>query len=446
MSEPKGDAVALTSPATTDRLSEPGPFRIPGFWIAWIVNGLAAAGLGALWSIQTIALADSDITSDSLSRIGLGGHLAVLAGIVLSLRLGDRYPKQGAIRLCYFSMVACSLIAGMVALTGIATIPLLYVTFVVVGILYGLTTPLVWGLVAELVPRALLTKSIVMLSWSTVIASVLGVPFSALVFGKTLWDAPYELTFFYVALVFLITGLLTKRLPRYAGNVRFPGGFREALGLLVRARRLRALWIYTVVMSGFLAVFSSSVAVFDYFDLADRLDFVWLMLARGGAGVVATVGLAFVISGRRGWPTVLLCSGIAAILCMSIAAADTFWPLLALMIPFGAASAAAGLGASAIAMSHTRFGYFGRVAALLGVGGAVSSAGIAFLSATFGSWGQGRSLVVGAGVVLLVASLLLLRTWMSTRDESNAFDGGDQAPSTALIPDNAAPQKPAGPN
>ena len=445
MSETLEPSVSWSDPAAIPP-SQQGPFQIPGFWIAWFVSGLAGAAVSALWSVPTIALPDLDFSSESLSSISLSGSLGFLAGIVLSLRLGDRYPKRGAIRLCYFSMAACSVVAGIVAFTGFASIPLLYVTFVVVSVLYGLTTPLVWGLVAELMPRALLAKSIVMLSWSAVIASLLGVPLSTLVFGKTLWDAPYEIALVYVALLFVIAGLLTRRFPRNVGTVRFPGGFREALGLLSRARRLRALWMYAIVVGGCLAVFSSSVALLTYLDLADGLELGWLLLARGGAGIVATVGLAFVISGRRGWPTLLLCGGVAAILSVSIAAADTFWPMLALVVPFGAASAAAGLGANAIAMSHTPFGYFGRVAALLAVGGAVSSTGIAFLSIMFGSWGQERNLVVGAGVVLLVASLLLFRTWWATRDESSPIDGAAQTPSPGLIADFTAPQKPAEPS
>ncbi len=445
MSETLEPSVSWSDPAAIPP-SEPGPFQIPGFWIAWFVSGLAGAAVSALWSVPTIAIVDLDIASDSLASLSLSGSLGFLAGIVLSLRLGDRYPKRAAIRLCYFSMAACSVVAGIVSLTGIATIPLLYVTFVVVSVLYGLTTPLVWGLVAELMPRALLAKSIVMLSWSAVIAALLGLPLSILVFSKTLWDAPYEIAFVYVALLFVIAGLLTQRFPRNVGTGRFPGGFREAFGLLSRARRLRALWLHAIVVGGCLAVFSSSVALFAYLDLADGLELGWLLLARGGAGVVATFGLAFVISGRRGWPTLLLCSGVAAILCVSIAAADTFWPLLALMMPFGAASVAAGLGASAIAMSHTPFGYFGRIAALLAIGSAVSNVGFAFLSIMFGSWGQGRSLVVGAGVVLLVASLLLFRTWWATRDEANPVNGAAQTPSPGLIADITAPQKTAEPS
>ena len=386
---------------------------------------------------------DLDIASESLSAITLSGGLGFLAGSVLNLRLGDRYPKRGTIRLCYFSMAACSVVAGIVALTGIATVPLLYVTFVAVSFLYGLTTPLVWSLVAELIPRALLAKSIVMLSWSGLITSLLGLPLSVLLFSKTLWDAPYEIAFVYVALLFVIAGLLTRRFPRHVGTTRLPGGLREALGLLSRARRLRALWMFAIVLAGCLAVFSSSFTVFAYFEVADGLELGWLMLARGAAGIVATIGLAFVISGRRGWPALMLCSGVAAMLCVPIAAADTFWPMFALIVPFGAASAAAGLGASAIAMSHTPFGYFGRIAALLGVGGAVSSTGIEFLSIIIGSWGQGRSLIIGTGVVLMVASLLLFRTWWATRGEANPIDGAAQTPSPGLIADITAPQKPA---
>ena len=445
MSETLEPSVAWSVPPAIPP-SEPGPFQIPGFWIAWFVSGLAGAAIGALWSVPTIAIPDLDIASESLSSLSLSGNLGFLAGILLSLRLGDRYPKRAAIRLCYFSIAGCSVVAGIVSLTGIATIPLLYVTFVVVSVLYGLTTPLVWGLVAELMPRALLAKSIVMLSWSAVIGGLLGLPLSILVFSKTLWDAPYEIAFVYVALLLVFAGLLTRRFPRNVGTVRFPGGFREALRLLSRARRLRALWMFAIVVGACLTVFSSSVAVFAYLDLADSLDLGWLLLAHSGTGVVATFGLAFVISGRRGWPTLLLCSSIAAILCVSFAAADTFWTMLALMLPLGAASAAAGLGASAIAMSHTPFGYFGRIAALLAVGGAVSSTGIALLSIMFGSWGLGRSLIVGAGVVLLVASLLLFRTWWATRDESSPIDGAAQTPSPGLIADITAPQKPAEPS
>ena len=340
-------------------------------------------------------------------------------------------------------MAAFSAIAGVVGLSGIAPVALLYLSYVAIGVLSGLSTPLIWGLVAELMPRTLLAKAIVMLSWSGLIASLLGVLVGTLVFSRVLWETPYWVAFLYVASLFAIAGLLISRLPQYAGSARFAGGFRDAVGLLIRARRLRALWLYGIVMSGCLAVFSSSIEIFAYFDLEGRLDLGWLLLAQGGAGTVASVGLVFVISGRRGWPTLLVSGGIAAILCISIGAADTFWPLMALMIPFGAGSTAAALGSEALAMSHTKLGYFGRVTALLFVGGSISSTAIALLGITLGDWGQGRSLIIAVGVILLMAFLLLYRTWRATREESSVVDGVAQAPSSRLMAEIAAPQKPA---
>ena len=209
---------------------------------------------------------------------------------------------------------------------------------------------------------------------------------------------------------------------------------------------MRALWLYGVVTGVCLAVFSSSIGILAFEDLAGSLDLGWLLLAQGGGGILATVALAFVISGKRGWPVVLTCGGLAALLFVSIAAVDTYWPLLGLMIPFGAAGTAATLGANAIAMGHTRFGYFGRVAALLFIGGSGSSVIVSILSYAFGDWGQGEDLVAAAGIVLLIASLLLFRTWRATRDEPSPFDGIARTPSNTLMVDSAAPQKPAAPD
>lgn len=443
MSEARDDPIPWSEPTGPGPPSEPGPFQIRGFWIAWIVSGFVGAAFGALWTIHTNAVSDLDVTTRSLSSISLSGHLGIFVGVILGLKIADRFPKTRAIRLCYYSMAACSTIAGIVALFGIAPIPLLYVSYVVIGVLSGLSTPLIWGLVAELMPRTLLAKSIVMLSWSGAMTALLGALLGTLVFSDILWEARYEVAFPYAAVLLVGSGLLTRRLPRHAGNVRFPGGLRDAVSFLFRSRRLRALWVYGVVASGCLAVFSSSVGIFAYFDLGGVSEFAVLLIARGGAAIFATIGVAFVISDRRGWPVVLICSGIAAILCIAIGAADTFWPLLGLMIPFGAASAAATLGASALAMGHTRFGYFGRVAALLFIGGSASSTGIALLGIVLSDWGQGRGLVMAAGIVLLAASLLLYRTWRATRAESSLVDGVARTPSTGLIADIAAPQKPS---
>jgi MFS family permease len=449
VSELRESPVPWASPAAPAPPSEPGPFRIRGFWWIWILSGLAGATLGAYGTIYTHAVTDVDISFRSFSAIPLSGHVGVLLGTVLSLSLADRFPKKRAISLCYFAMAVCCTAAFFVALTGLAPVALLLVSSGIVGVLYGLSAPMIWGVVAELIPRAVLAKGLVMLSWSGLIATALGVLAGFMLFSEPLWDAPHEFVFLYVAFLAGLTGLLTKRLPQYAGNARFSGGFRDALSSLIGARRLRALWLYVVVVSGCLAVFSSSVGVFAYLDLDRSQDLGHLgllYLAQGGAAVIATIGLAFVISGKHGWPILLVCSGIAAVLCILIAVAETFWPLLGLMIPFGAASGAATLAANAIAMSHTRFGYFGRVAGLLLIGGSLSAAGIAFLGVLVGSWGQGRSMVVASGVVFLVASVFLYRTWISTRHDSSPTDGVARTPSTGLIAEIASPQKSADPN
>ncbi|MCY3568398.1 MAG: MFS transporter [Chloroflexi bacterium] len=389
----------------------PGPFQTPGFWVAWLISGLAGAAFSALWAIQTVAAPHLDFSTRSFSALSLGGHLGVLAGVALALWLGDRYPKRRALRLCYFAMASCSAVACAVTLAGFVSVEVLHAAYVAVGLLSGVTTPLIWGLVAELMPRSQLAKAIVMLSWSAIVGSLLGLPLVTAVFGNgLLLDAPYEFAFLYVALLCVIAALLTTRLPSHAGSLRFPGGFRDAAEFVMRGKRLRALFLFALVIGGCLAVFSSSVTIFAYFDLDLRSDFGWLFTAQGGAGVIATVGLAFVISGSRGWPTLLISGVSGALLCIAISATDTFWPLLALMIPFGAASSAASLGANAIAASHTKLGYFGRVGAMLSVGGSIFGSALSVLGIAIGDWGQGRSLIVGVGIVLLVASLLLYQT------------------------------------
>jgi len=421
----------------------PGSFRTPGFWVAWLISGFAGAAFSALWSVQTHAAVDLSVTSWNFSAIGVSGNAGVLVGVILALGLADRYPKQRALRLNLFSMATCCVLAFLIGLSGVAPFAMLHVTFVTVGVLFGLNISLVTGLVSELVPRAQLAKAIVMLAWSGVIGILLGSPLATLALGKTLWDAPYGITFLYVAFLTVVAGLLTRRLPRYAGSVRFPGGFRDAASMLVVSRRLRALWVYSVVVGGCLAVFSSSVYVLAYFDLEGYAELSWLLIAYGGAGTLATLGLVFVIGGRRGWPVLVLSGLLAGAFCLAVAAAESFWPLLALMIPFGAASSAAALGANAIAMSHTRNGYFGRVAALLYVGGAVSGTGIAILGYAVGDWGYGRGMVIGAGIVLLIATLFLIRTWREVRTESSQIDGVPATPAFGLFAESAAPQKPA---
>lgn len=446
MSESGDSPIPWANPAAQVPPNEPGPFRIRGFWWIWILSGLAGAALGAHGTIYTHAVTDADLPIRSIAAIPLSGHLGVLVGTVLSLSWADRFPKTRAIGLCYFAMAVFCTAAFFVALTDLAPLALLVVSFGVVGLLFGLSAPMIWGVLAELIPRAVLAKGLVMLSWSGLVTTALGVLAGFMLFSEPLWDAPYEFVFLYVALLAALAGLLTKRLPQYAGNARFSGGFRDALSFLFGARRLRALWLYVVVVSGCLAVFSSSVGVFAYFDLDRSQDLGLLFLGQGGAAVIATVGLAFVIGGKRRWPILLACSAIAAVLCILIAVAETFWPLLGLMIPFGATSGAATLAAKAIAMSHTRFGYFGRIAGLLLIGASLSAAGIAFLGVLVGSWGQGRSMVIASGVVFLVASVFLYRTWRSTRHDSSPTDGVARTPSTGLIAEVASPQKSGEPN
>ena len=446
MRESRDSSIPWASPAAQAPPNEPGPFRIRGFWWIWILSGLGGAGYGAFWSVQTLALTDLDLSLQTSAAVRLSGYLGVLIGVLLSAALADRFPKKRAFKVCQLSMATCSAIVGSIALAGFGPVVLICASYVVVGVSSGFSLSLIWGLVAELMPRKLLSKSMVMLSWAGFLTSGLGTLFTTLLIGDAIWDTEYHVAYFYAAGLFLITGLLTRRLPRYAGTVSFPGGFREAARFLIGARRLRALWLYGVVASGCFAVFSASVAVFAYFDLANQGQLGLLFVAQGGAGVLATIGLAFVISGKQGWRVLVLCSVLAALFCAAVAIADTFWPLLALMIPFGAASSAAALGADAIAMGHTKFGYFGRISALLFLGGSLCGTGVAVLGIAFGEWGQGRALVVGAGVVLLLASLLLVRTWRSTRHDSSPTDGVARAPSTGLIAEIASPQKSGEPN
>ena len=426
---------------------KPGLFRVRGYPLLWLVNAIIGAGYGITLGRQSSFWDAADYDYRTIALIGLANGLGIIAGYLLAGLTADQRSKKLLI------LVATLVMASVAAVTMVLTIfvelggSIFFAIAALLGIPYGMAVAVMLGWLGDLLPRRLLAKGIVVMSFAGFpLGTLLAVP-SALA-GNDPDTIPG--LFAVGVLLFLIASLLSRRVPVGDRQVDLSSsasaGLKAAIRYAWRDSRLKALWLYVFVASVLLVFLEGPLTRVFFSDLdLERLDYAMAFLARGLAGVVATIALVFLISGRRKWSLFVVAAATIGVTTLGLVFASTPPVLIAVMIPHGAAIAVVLLAYKALALLSTPAGYFGRMAAFLLFANYSLNFAAGLLSGFLYDLVGGRWAILVIGACLLIAAGWFYRRWLRFRDLPEDPDAAMSGPVPMLFADMAAPQKPSEP-
>jgi MFS family permease len=354
----------------------------------------------------------------TLAQMGSGlsmFFLGPLGGVI-----ADRYPKKPLVLAGQIFPAILIVITGLMIVTGMITIPLLFLATLLMGFGFALMGPARQAWLGELIPRRLLGNGVALQQMSQNMARVLGPMLGSI---AVFFGVSSGALYLAVAGFFLIVVPLTTMLPRTRpAHQQGDQPRRTALGDLIRGfaylrsnRRLRLLWLYwmVIVVCGF-AVNSLTPGIMDReFGRSAQEAFI-VFLPFGIASVVISIPLAGLMSGRFAWPLLLIFGLASSVALWAFAIAPTYELLILLALPAGAATSGVMLINMSLMMTNSRAEYFGRVMSFIMLGYGMQSV-MAPVWGGLAEWLGGREALIAVAAVALIATAMMAVGWLRTR-------------------------------
>ena len=356
----------------------------------------------------------------TLAQMGSGlamFFLGPLGGVI-----ADRYPKKPLVLAGQIFPALLIVLTGILIVTGLITIPLLFAATLAMGFGFALMGPARQAWLGELIPRRLLANGVALQQMSQNIARVLGPMLGAII--VFVGDIPSGWLYLSVAGFFLIVVPLTTMLPRTKppraeGDAPRRSAFGDLIhgfGYLRSNKRLRLLWLYwmVIVVCGF-SINALTPGIMDREFGRDPLEAFIVFLPFGVASVLISIPLAGLMNGRFAWPLLLIFGVASAVSLWVFALAPSFTLLILLAIPVGAATSGVMLINMSLMMTNSRAEYFGRVMSFIMLGYGMQSI-MAPVWGGIADWLGGPEALMAVGVVALIATALMTVGWLRTRN------------------------------
>lgn len=355
-------------------------------------------------------------TSSGLALMGSGFSMLVLGPI--GGVIADRYAKKPLVLLGQIVPGLLMLGTGVLVVTDVITLWMLFLSSLLMGVGFALMGPARQAWMSEVIPRPLMGSGVGLMQVSQNLALVLGPMLGSVLLIVFAFGSGQ--IYFLIAVCFLVALPLTTMLPNAgAASVTARRSVVQELGsgfrYLWSSPRLRMLWAFWMVVS--VCRFASQTLLPGFVERnfgVPASDTFLLYLVVGVVALAANVPLARMISGHRVWPMLIGFGVLMAAVFVMGALTPSFFALMLVAILVGLATTGVMLVNQALIMSNSKPEYFGRVMSFVLLGFAAQSLLAPIWGASADAIGDRETLVV-VGLIVLVASALLLVGWLRTR-------------------------------
>lgn len=355
-------------------------------------------------------------TSSGLALMGSGFSMLVLGPI--GGVIADRYAKKPLVLLGQIVPGLLMLGTGVLVVTDVITLWMLFLSSLLMGVGFALMGPARQAWMSEVIPRPLMGSGVGLMQVSQNLALVLGPMLGSVLLIVFAFGSGQ--IYFLIAVCFLVALPLTTMLPNAAAaSVTARRSVVQELGsgfsYLWSSPRLRMLWAFWMVVS--VCRFASQTLLPGFVERnfgVPASDTFLLYLVVGVVALAANVPLARMISGRRVWPMLIGFGVLMAAVFVMGALTPSFFALMLVAILVGLATTGVMLVNQALIMSNSKPEYFGRVMSFVLLGFAAQSLLAPIWGASADAIGDRETLVI-VGLIVLVASALLMVGWLRTR-------------------------------
>ena len=355
-------------------------------------------------------------TASGIAQMGSGFSMLLLGPI--GGVIADRYAKKPLVLTGDIIPGLLILGTGVLAVTGVLTIWMLFLSSLLMGVGFALMGPARQAWTGQLLPKELMSNGVGLLQVAQNVSQVLGPMLGSILL--LLFAVGSGELYFLIAGFFLFAIPLTTKLPnaqavlaeqRRSAMSELASGFRYLRG----SPRLRILWAYWMVIA--VCRFSSQTLLPGFIERnfgVDASDTFLLYLVVGVVALATNFPLAGKVTGRRAWQLLIGFGFLMAVVFMMGALSPSFFALMLIAILVGVSTTGVMLVNQALIMTNSKPEYFGRVMSFVVLGFAAQTLLAPIWGVSADAIG-GRETLLGVAAMIAVATVLLSLGWLRIR-------------------------------
>jgi MFS family permease len=378
------------------------------FRVLWIGTAFSFLAFNMSWIVQSVVAFDITGKNTSVGVVFTGMGIATLFVAPFGGVIADRVSKRRLLLLGQSAMGITFFVVGVLVLTDRITILWLFLSTLLMGLVFSFIAPARQAWVGEILPKEEIPNGVAVTQVGMAATRVIGPALAAIFLALAFVGAggTYLLMGVFLAIVVATLALLppTRSIP---ADDRSPvlddlqDGFRHIVG----RPRLRLLVLSFIGIT--VTAFSSQVVFPGLLENELGVDpeqgIGPLYVVAAIAGLIATLLLAAAASGSHAWRLMLISGMALGVGTAATAFVPSYLALVILMIPVGAAMSAFQLLNNALVMRESEPAFYGRVMSLTMIAWGLNSlAGLPF-GILADSAGERASLVIMGVLATIVA-------------------------------------------
>ena len=382
------------------------------FLILWIGTSFSFLAFNMVWIVQSVVAFDITGKNTSVGVVFTGMGVATLFVAPFGGVIADRVSKRRLLLVGQSIMCLTFVVVGILVLTDTITILWLFVSTLLLGLVFSFIAPARQAWVGEILPEREIPNGVALTQVAMSATRVVGPAIAAILLAWAIVGAggTYLLMGAFLAIVVATLAQLPATRSTPAEDRRpVLDDLGEGLRHIAERPRLRLLILsfigITVTAYSYQVVFPGLLENELGIDPKEGIGPLYIISAI--AGLVATVLLAAAASGGHAW-RLMLFSGLALGLSTTATAfAPDYLSLALLMVPVGVAMSAFQMLNNALVMRESEPAFYGRVMSLTMIAWGLNSlAGLPFGVLADGVGERESLFVMGAlATVVAVASM-----------------------------------------
>lgn len=391
------------------------------FRILWIGTAFSFLAFTMSWIVQSVVAFDIAGNNQSVGIVATGMGIATLFIAPFGGVIADRVSKRRLLLIGQSIMCLTFVAVGVLIITDQITILWLFLSTLLMGLVFSFIAPARQAWVGEILPRDEVTNGVALTQVAMSATRVVGPAIAALLLTFAVVGAGG--TYLVMGAFLAIVVATLAQLPPTKGTAskeRKPvlDDLRSGFHHIAGRPRLRLLvlsfigitvtaYSYQVVLPGLLE---------NEFGIEADKGIGPLFVVTAIAGLIATVLLAAAASGANAWRVMLISGVVLGISVTATAFSPNYLALAILMVPVGVAMGAFQMLNNALVMRESEPAFYGRVMSLTMIAWGLNSlAGLPFGILADQAGERGSLIVMGILAVVVAIAVALASAAIRTK-------------------------------
>jgi MFS family permease len=339
----------------------------PRYRVLWAGTSLSFLAFSMSMIVQSVVAFDLTQKNGSVGVVAMGMGVSTIIAAPFGGVIADRVSKR-VLLLAGQTLIAANFgFVGLLIITDQITIPILFTSTLIQGLVFSFIAPARQAWLGELLDGRLRANGIALQQVAMTATRIIGPFIAGALIALSFIGSGGAYLFMGAVMVLVVATLaqLPASPPKKAAGSTALGAFRD--GMRHVAARPRLALLTTMFVGVVIGGFSYQVLLAGYLEHElghDRKDMAWMLGVAGAAGLLATIVIAGKANSPRAWQMMAGSAVVLGLSLMALAVVGGFGGALIVMLAVGAGSSVFQMINSALVLQESDPAYYGRVMSL----------------------------------------------------------------------------------